>query len=241
MDLGLKNKRALVLGSSGGIGKAVAKQLVDAGCRVCLNSRNEENLRRTKEEIKAEGYLAADLTLAGEGRSLVRKFIQQYGGIDILVTNTGGPSKGKFDAITERQWQLDFQSLWMSVVETVQEALPGMQTQKWGRVMMITSIAAKDPLPGLTTSNGLRAGLNGLCKSLAREVAIHGVTVNTILPGYTDTDRLRELNLTEEFVKSKVPAGRLGRPEELAALVGFLASVHAGYITGQAISIDGGI
>ena len=241
MDLGLKSKRALVLGSSAGIGKAVAKSLVDAGCVVCLNSRSEENLKKSVKEINAAGFLVANLNVAGEGKKLVEHFIAKFGGIDILVTNTGGPSKGSFEAITSEQWTQDFQSLWMSVVETVQTALPSMKAQKWGRIQMVTSIAAKDPLPGLTTSNGLRTGLNGLCKSLAREVASYGITVNTLLPGYTDTDRLRELNLSEEFVKSKVPAGRLGKPEELGALAAFLSSTQAGYITGQAISIDGGI
>jgi 3-oxoacyl-[acyl-carrier protein] reductase len=129
----------------------------------------------------------------------------------------------------------------MSVVESVQAALPAMRKQKYGRVLLVTSIAAKEPLPGLTTSNGLRAGLSGLVRSLVPEVAADGITLNLLLPGYTNTDRLKALNLSDDKVKAMVPAGRLGEPEELANLACYLASPLAGYITGQSIAVDGGV
>jgi 3-oxoacyl-[acyl-carrier protein] reductase len=240
MDLKLRGKKAMVLGSSTGIGRAIAESLIAEGAEVALCSRNPERLAKTASEIKAAAYFPADLSKPGESRSVVEKTLQKFGGLDILVTNTGGPNKGPFMEITEQQWQQDFSSLWMSVVESLKAALPGMKTRGFGRVLMVTSLAAKEPLPNLTTSNGLRAGLTGLCKSVSNEVAPFGITMNVLLPGYTDTDRLKELKLSEEKIKQIVPAGRLGSPAELAALAAFLSSPLAGYITGQAIAVDGG-
>lgn len=240
MDLQLAGKKALVMGSSSGLGYAVAQSLIEEGAQVVLCSRDESRLSKAVQNLKAKTGFVCDLSKAQEAKKLVEKSVQVLGGLDILVTNTGGPKKGGFLDVSEAQWHEDFQSLWMSVVEAMHVALPVMKKQKYGRVLMITSIAAQKPLPGLTTSNGLRAGLDGLAKSIATEVAADGITLNLLLPGYTATDRLKELNLSDERVKQMVPAGRLGDPRELADLACFLASPRAAYITGQSIAVAGG-
>lgn len=241
MDLQLKNKKALVMGASTGIGRAIAEVLVQEGAEVAICSRSLDKLQKTAKEIGAEHFFTCDLSKAGEAKAVVEKTIAQMGGVDILVTNTGGPNKGNFADISEGQWLEDFQSLWMSVVESLKVALPRMKENNYGRVLLVTSLAAKEPLNGLTTSNGLRAGLAGLSKSIANEYAPFGITLNLLLPGYTSTDRLKELKLTDERIKQMVPAGRLGDPRELADLAAFLASPRAGYITGQSILVDGGV
>lgn len=228
------------MGSSTGLGRAVAEALIAEGAIVTLCARQDERLQKTVKEIGAIAGFACDLTKSGEVRKLIEKADSAMGGIDILVTNTGGPQKGNFLEISLEQWQVDFQSLWMSAVESMKILIPQMKKQKYGRILMITSLAAKEPLNGLTTSNGLRAGLAGLAKSISNEVAADNITLNLLLPGYTATDRLKELNLSEERVRQMVPAGRLGEPRELADLACFLASPKAGYITGQSIAVDGG-
>lgn len=241
MDLQLKGKKALVLGSSSGIGRAIAEALIAEGAEVVISGRDADKLKKTLGETGAKAGLACDLTQTGAAAELVRRASEALGGLDILVTNTGGPKRGSFGEISAQQWQQDFQSLWMSAVDAMNAALPAMRAGKFGRVLMVTSFAAKEPRAGLTTSNGLRAGLAGLAKSVANEVAAEGVTVNLLLPGYTDTDRLKEINLSPEKIRELVPAGRLGRPQEIADLAAFLASPRAGYITGQSITVDGGV
>ena len=241
MDLNLVGKKALVFGSSTGIGRAVAEALIKEKATVYLNSRDDGRLQKTIKELGAEGGVVADLTRAMEAKQATNQAINKMDGLDILVMNTGGPGKGSFTEISTEQWHMDFQNLWMSFVESAKEALPLMKKQKYGRIILVTSLAAKEPLTGLTTSNGLRAGLAGLCKSLANEVAADGITVNLLLPGYTNTDRLKNLKLSEEQIRHMVPAGRLGEPQELANLAAFLASPLAGYITGQSIAVDGGV
>jgi 3-oxoacyl-[acyl-carrier protein] reductase len=241
MDLQLKDKKALVFGGSTGLGRAIAESLIEEGARVCICSRSEEKLRKTADEIKAAKFFTADLTQPGEAKRVVEKLLAEWGGLDIVVTNTGGPAKGNFADISTTQWQQDFQSLWMSVVEAANAVLPSMKKNNYGRLLLVTSLVAKEPGAGLTTSNGLRAGLAGLAKSIANEYAPFGITVNSLLPGFTNTDRLKDLKLSEERVKQMVPAGRLGEPRELADMAAFLASPRAGYITGQSILIDGGV
>ena len=241
MNLELNGKRALVMGSSEGIGLAIAKSLAAEGVNVCLNARNKEKLMVRSQEIGAHGFVAGDLTQRGEGRRVTGEASTALEGLDILVANTGGPPKKDFLDVNEEGWKRDFQSLWMSLVESLQVCLPPMQKQGFGRILVVSSIAAKEPLPGLTTSNGFRAGLAGLIKSVANEYARSGITLNLLLPGYTNTDRIKNLNLSEEWVASTVPAGRLGRPEELGDLAAFLASPKAGYVTGQSIAVDGGV
>ncbi len=240
MDLQLKGKRALVMGSSTGLGRAVAESLIAEGVDVILCARSDEKLQKAVKETGAWAGFSCDLTKAGAANDLISKAIKSLGGLDILVTNTGGPLKNNFQDVSVEQWQTDFQSLWMSVVESLHAVLPEMKKQKFGRILMITSLAAKEPLVGLTTSNGFRAGLAGLAKSIVNEVASDGITINLLLPGYTATDRLKELKLTDEKIRQMVPAGRLGDPRELADLACFLSSPRAGYINGQSIAIDGG-
>ncbi len=240
MDLQLKGKRALVMGSSTGLGRAVAESLIAEGVEVILCARSDEKLQKAVKETGARAGFSCDLTKAGAAKDLISKAIKSLGGLDILVTNTGGPLKNNFQDVSLEQWHTDFQSLWMSVVESLNAVLPDMKKQKFGRIIMITSLAAKEPLAGLTTSNGFRAGLAGLAKSIVNEVASDGITINLLLPGYTATDRLKDLKLTDEKIRQMVPAGRLGDPQELADLACFLSSPRAGYINGQSIVVDGG-
>ena len=240
MDLKLKGKRALVQGSSSGLGRAVAEALIAEGARVVISSRNAEKIAQIAKQIGAHGGIAADLTLPGAGIQLVKQAEELLGGIDILVTNTGGPPKGPFEELTSAQWQDGFQSLWLSATESIRAALPGMKERKWGRILLVTSAAAREPMPLLNISNGLRAGLLGLTKAVSNEIAIHGITINALLPGFTDTERLQELKVPKEKITSQIPAGRIGKPEEFGALAAFLSSEQAAYITGQGVACDGG-
>ena len=176
----------------------------------------------------------------GEARRIVKEVAEKYGAPEILVTNAGGPPKTTFEAASNQMWQEAFQNLWLSATDAIKEVLPSMKNNKWGRILLVTSVAAKEPMNGLTLSNGLRAGLLGLTKSVSNEIAQYGITINALLPGFTDTERLQELKIPLEKMVAQIPAGRIGRPEEFAALACFLASKQAGYITGQAIACDGG-
>ncbi|MGZ3697592.1 MAG: SDR family oxidoreductase [Bdellovibrionota bacterium] len=240
MDLKIKGKRALVQGGSSGLGRAIAAALVAEGVKVAIASRDEAKLRATAREIGAAATVVCDLSKPGQGEASVREAIEQLGGIDILICNTGGPPKGPFEELTDEQWQQGFQSLWLSAVDSIRAALSGMKLQEWGRIMLVTSAAAREPMAGLNISNGLRAGLLGLTKSVSNEIASFGVTINALLPGYTNTERLQELGIPTEKITAHIPARRLGKPEELGAVAAFLASEHAAYVSGQAIAVDGG-
>jgi 3-oxoacyl-[acyl-carrier protein] reductase len=240
MDLKLNGKRALVLGASAGLGRAIAEALIAEGAKVAICSRDRTRIDATAKEIGAAHAIALDLDQPGNGREVVRQAAKALGGVDILVTNTGGPHKMLFADVAIAEWQRWFQNLWLSAVESIQEALPAMRQAKFGRVIMVTSIAGKEPMKGLTLSNSLRAGLHGMMKTLSDEVAADGVTVNALLPGYTATDRMRQLNVTDDMVAGDVPAHRMGKPEEIGAVAAFLASVPAAYLTGQAVAVDGG-
>lgn len=238
--MGLSGKRALVMGASTGLGRAVAEELAGQGARVAICARSQERLQETAREIGAEAW-ARDLSQPQAAAVLVDEVRQSMGGLDILVSNTGGPPAGDFLDLDESHWRNAFQGLWMSAVDSFRAALPEMRKRGWGRILLITSLAAKEPVPRLTLSNAYRAGLLGLVNSVSREAAPDGVTINTILPGYIRTDRLLELGVSEEGLSGAIPAGRLGEPRELAALAAFLASERASYITGQAIAVDGGL
>jgi 3-oxoacyl-[acyl-carrier protein] reductase len=240
MDFGLEGKKALVAGASSGLGRAIAETLIQERATVGICSRDQARIQGTAAKIGATMSYVCDLSLPGAGKKMVEQVAAALGGVDILVMNTGGPPKGTFAEVTDEQWRSSFQNLWMSAVDAIQAALPLMKKGRFGRILLITSVAAKEPMGALTISNGLRAGLSGLAKSLSQEVARDGITVNCLLPGYTDTERLRELGIPPDKIAAQVPAGRLGKPEELGALAAFLCSRQAGYITGQVIAVDGG-
>lgn len=241
MDLHLSDKTAVVFGGSRGLGKAIAAELATEGVKVVIVARDPDRTQKVALELGVLG-LQGDVSRPGSGRELIRKSAEVLGdGPDILITNTGGPAPGAFEAISNEGWRAGFDNLWMSFVESVGAALPAMREKRWGRIIAVTSIAAKEPQPDLVVSNGLRAGLVGLVNALSREVAGAGITVNALLPGYTNTDRMVELGVDNATMGPKIPAGRLGEPNEFAALAVFLASERASYITGQAIAVDGGL
>ena len=241
MDLGIKGKRALVLAASDGLGKAVATELAAAGVRVIISSRNSEKLSATMRVAGAEGYVKGDLSVPGDAARIVNEAVAQLGGIDILVTNAGGPPPGKFKDFDDAQWQLSFQELFMAVVESVRASMPHMAKEKWGRVVMITSIAGKEPIANLTLSNALRPAVHGLMNTLAKEHGPDGITFNAILPSFTNTARVEHLTGGDNSkLAANIPVGRIGEPDEFGKLAAFLCSAHAGYISGQAIGFDGG-
>jgi 3-oxoacyl-[acyl-carrier protein] reductase len=240
MDLQLHGKTALVFGGSRGLGRAIAAELVQEGASVVIVARDTSRVHRAATEMSCFG-LPGDLSVEGAGTALVKATTNLLGRTpDILVTNTGGPPTGSFTATTSAAWAAGFQNLWMSAIDSIQAVLPGMQANGWGRILAVTSVAAKEPQPGLVISNALRAGILGMLNTLSREVAGQGITVNALLPGYTNTDRMAELGVDNATMGPKIPAGRLGEPAEFAALAAFLASGRASYITGQAIAVDGG-
>jgi 3-oxoacyl-[acyl-carrier protein] reductase len=240
MDLMISNKVALVFGASKGLGKAIAAALVREGATVVIASRNREQLEKALEETGAAGFFTVDLQVEGDGVRVVEETAREYGSVDIVVTNSGGPPNGLFDDIDNSIWKEQYQNLFLSPIEIIRAVRPHMKQKKWGRILLVTSVTAKEPISGLTISNGLRAGLMGLVKSLSNESASDNITVNALLPGYTRTERLIDLNINEEKICEEIPAKRLGRPEEFGNLACFLASEKAGYITGQMIACDGG-
>jgi 3-oxoacyl-[acyl-carrier protein] reductase len=257
MDLGLKDRVALVCGASKGLGRAVAQGLAQEGAKVAICSRNEKSILQAAEEIKqSTGVetlgLAVDLARADEARRLFKEALGHFGRIDILVNNAGGPPSLPFADIEDSQWQAAFELTLMSAVILIKEALPVMQARGSGRIINMTSVAVKQPLEGLILSNALRAGLIGLAKTLSNDYAAHNILINNVCPGYTLTERVKNLSrataerrgLSPEAIikewESRIPMGRLGRPEELANLVVFLASEKASYITGTTTQVDGG-
>ena len=248
MELGLKNKIAFVAASSQGLGKAVATELAKEGAKVIINGRNKENLETTKLEIeKISGgevlALAGDLSIDNEREQIIKNSLKVYDHIDILVTNTGGPPAGKFEDFKPEDWDKAYQSLLGSVVGLINGFLPGMKQQRWGRIIAITSQAVKQPVNNLVLSNSIRASVGGLIKTLSNEFGIHNITVNNVMPGYTETDRLKKLvekNSAFSNAKNEIPLGRFGTPDEFAAAVTFLASERASYITGVSLAVDGG-
>jgi 3-oxoacyl-[acyl-carrier protein] reductase len=257
MDLGLKNKVALVAASSQGLGRAVAEELAAEGASLVLCARDPKTLTETAAAI-AESTNAhvlavpADVTIVDDIKRLVEAGIERFGRIDILVTNAGGPPAGRFEQLTREQWEQAIRLTLLSAVELARQVLPGMKSRHWGRILNITSIAVKQPVENLLLSNSLRAGLTGFARTLANEVASDGITVNNVLPGYTRTERLDELaqmmaekqgispNEFRAKWEQEIPMARLGEPREFAALVAFLASERASYITGTSIQVDGG-
>lgn len=257
MDLGLKGKIALVAASSKGLGRACAQALAQEGAKVTICARDAAALNAARDGIAAATgaevlAVPADMTSAADIARVVAETIARFGGLQILVTNAGGPPAGYFMEFDDTQWQAAFNLSLMSGVRLIRAALPHMQAAKWGRIINITSFVVKEPLDNLVLSNAIRAAVHGLAKTLSNQVALDGITVNTVMPGYTQTDRISQLAVAtaakggksvEEVLADMgkpIPMGRVGQPEEFGALVAFLASERASYITGTTIPVDGG-
>jgi 3-oxoacyl-[acyl-carrier protein] reductase len=257
VDLGLKNKVAVVAAASKGLGRAVAFELAREGARIAICSRNRDSIRHTAEVIHAETgaevhYEQCDVTRGDDVRNFITNTIHRFGDIHVLVTNGGGPPAGLFVNLQPQDWMAAFHLNLMSVIQLCAEVIPHMQRNRWGRIINITSIAVKQPVEGLMLSNSLRSAVIGFAKTLSNEVAPYNILVNNVCPGYTRTERVEELSasMAERKGLSKagiianweesIPMGRLGEPNEFAALVAFLASERASYITGTTIPIDGG-
>lgn len=257
MDLGLKGKVALVAAASQGLGRAVADELAAEGASLILCARNEAKLNSACDEIRQRTgcdvfAIPADLSVTTDIEKLIQAGLKEFKQIDILVTNIGGPPAGTFENLGREAWEHATRSLLTSVLDLTRLVLPGMKERRSGRILNITSIAAKQPVENLILSNSLRAAVTGFAKTLADEVAEFGITVNNIMPGYTLTERVEQLShsvaekdgVKAEDVKRRweaaIPMKRLGRPEEFAALAAFLVSDRASYITGTSVAVDGG-
>jgi 3-oxoacyl-[acyl-carrier protein] reductase len=256
MELGLKGKRALVLAASRGLGYASAMGLAREGCKLVICSRDQARIEAAAAAIRNDTgaevqALVADVSSGAEAKRLVDAAVNAYGGLEIVVHNAGGPPAGETLAMSDEQWQKAFEQNLLSFTRIAGAAVPQMKNAGYGRILTIASSSIKQPIPNLALSNALRAGVWGIAKTLSRELAPHGILVNVVAPGRIDTERIAELDAAnaqktgkpvEDVRKASVasiPLGRLGRPEELANLVVFLASEAGSYITGQAITVDG--
>jgi len=248
MQLGLNNKVAFVAASSQGLGRSVALELAQEGARVIICGRNKDTLQKTKEEIERQSdnevlAIAGDLSVTDERERVIKTALQRYNSIDILVTNSGGPPPGKIEDFGQGDWDKAYNQLLVSVVGLINGFLSGMKKQRWGRIISITSMVIKQPVNNLILSNSVRASVAGLTKSLSNELGMYNITVNNVMPGYTETERLKQLiekNPSFASATNEIPLGRFGKPEEFAAAVAFLASERASYITGVSLAIDGG-
>lgn len=257
MDLGLKDRVALVCASSRGLGRAIAERLAQEGADLVMCARSEGPLLEARDRIaQATGRtvlaVPADLSKTAEAERVVAAALAELGRVDVLVTNTGGPPPGRFEAHPLEAWEQAVRQLLFSVLTLARGVLPGMKQRRWGRILNVTSIAVKEPIDNLILSNSVRAAVTGFARTLANEVAADGITVNNLMPGYFRTDRIlsvarasaaREGISEDEAIArnaARVPVGRIGEPPEFGALAAFLASEHASYITGQSIAVDGG-
>src|SRR5918999_1311030 len=257
MDLGLGGRVALVAAASRGLGRAIAEELAAEGATLVMCARNAEVLEGARAEIAERTgadvhAVVADVATQEGTDTVAAEALARFGRVDVLVTNAGGPPSGPFEAHGWDAWERAVQLTLRSAVELTRLVLPGMKERRWGRVINVTSITVKQPVDGLMLSNSIRAAVTGFARTLATEVAPFGVTVNNILPGYTRTERVEQLNranaaregiAVEEVqrrVEAQIPMRRLGEPREFAAMVAFLASERASYITAQSFPVDGG-
>ena len=259
MNLNLKNKNAIVCASSQGLGKAAALDLAEEGVNLAICSRDQDKINKVKEEIHQKINseikviaLKVDLDSPDEIQAFYKQVENDLGSVDILVNNNGGPPPSTFEQLSDDDWQKAFNSTMMSCLRLSKLAIPNMKKNAWGRIINISSVSVKTPVNGLFLSNSLRMGVLGWAKALSDELAPHGVTVNTVCPGYTRTERVEAILETqsnssglkkEEIEKSiaeNIPMKRVGEAEDLAGLITFLASEKADYMTGLAIQVDGG-
>ncbi len=257
MDLGIRGKVAMVAAGSKGLGRAAALALAAEGCAVSVCGRSKASLDAVKAELEALGVpvlvVVADVAKAEDLLHWHQATEAALGPVDILITNTGGPKAAIFAELSDADWAAGVDSTLMNVVRMSRLVLPGMRARQWGRLIHITSLVAKQPYPLLTISSTLRAGLSGLTRTLALETARDGVTVNALLPGHVMTDRQTHLaevkaaadhiTVAEHFARTAaaIPMGRIGRPEEIGAVIAFLCSAPASYLTGQSLLVDGGL
>jgi 3-oxoacyl-[acyl-carrier protein] reductase len=257
MDFQIKNKTAIVCASSQGLGKAAALELASEGVNLVISSRNEETLLSVKKEIETSTNVkivsvVADLNKPKDIDNLYAKANSELGPIDILINNAGGPPPSNFDSLNDEDWLKAFNLTMMSSIRLSKLVLPDMKERNWGRIINISSVSVKTPVPGLFLSNSLRMGVLGWSKALSDEVAPKGVTVNSVCPGSTRTARItnifqsqseamgKTIEEIESHAAANIPMLRIGEPKELAALIAFLASERASYMTGLAIQVDGG-
>ncbi|HSP09401.1 MAG TPA: SDR family oxidoreductase [Candidatus Dormibacteraeota bacterium] len=248
MDLGLKGRRALVTAASKGLGRACAEALAAEGASVYVSSRDAASIEAAGRAIHAAGWSVADVSIAGQPEALVARAAETMGGLDVLVANAGGPPPGTFQSTPLDAWEAAFELTLMSAVRLVHAALPHMKRSGQGRVVFITSVSVRQPIPTLVLSNSLRGAVTGLSKTLARELAGDGITFNCLAPDAILTDRIRNLaasrgaDLEAELKRraEAAPMKRFGEPAEFAAACAFLCSRQAGFITGQTIGVDGG-
>jgi 3-oxoacyl-[acyl-carrier protein] reductase len=249
-------KIALVCAASKGLGRASAEALARDGFNVAICARGADALNETAEAIRAAGgevlAIPADVSKAKDVERVIAATVERFGGLDVLVTNTGGPPSGPFMTLDEQVWRSAIDSLFLSVVRLCRGAIPHMQARGGGRIINITSISVKQPIEGLVLSNALRSAVTSLAKTLAAELAPHNILVNCVAPGYTRTDRVVELSaqaaaregttadVVEKRTIAKIPLGRMGEPKEFGEVVAFLASPAASYVTGVTIPVDGG-
>ncbi|MBI3176218.1 MAG: SDR family oxidoreductase [Chloroflexi bacterium] len=258
MDLGLKDKIALVTGSSRGLGYATAVALAKEGCKVAINGRDEAKIQAVAEKLQKETGaqaigLAGDVSLPDVPAKLITQTVKAFGGLDILITNAGGPPPGGIDTLDEAAWQKGVDLCLMLHVRLIRAALPHLRKSSTASILTVTSMSVKQPIANLLLSNSIRAGTIGLTKSLALDLGKDGIRVNSILPGWTETERVTELmtaratanqsTVEEETRKQseQSPLGRLGQPEEFANAAAFLVSPAASYITGVMLNVDGGM
>jgi len=254
MDTQLEGRVALVTGASRGIGRATAGALLAEGARVALCARDAKTLEASAAHFRrqyGDAVLAcpADVAREGDVEGVVQSAVARWGRLDVLVNNAGGPPPGTFDTTGDGEWRSAFELTLMSVVRGVRAALPHLRASDAGRVINVLSTSVKEPLPGMLLSNSLRSGVAGLAKTLSRELAAHGITVNNVCPAHILTGRLREVaayraaqgeTTDARGALSAVPLGRFGNPSEVADVVVFLASKRASYVTGATIPVDGG-
>lgn len=258
MDLGLRDKIALVTGSSRGLGYATALVLAREGCRVAINGRDEARIQAAADKMQAETGarvigIPGDVSLPDVPAGLVSETVKKFGGLDILVTNAGGPTPGPFESHDDATWQKGIELSLMSHVRLIRAALPHLKKSGAASVLTLTSYSVRQPIPNLVLSNSIRAATVGLTKSLALELGHEGIRFNSILPGWTETERVQVLmadrakvnktTIEEEISRqaAESPFGRIGQPEEFARAAAFLVSPAASYITGVMLTVDGGM